>query len=282
MPATRPTAARRPASAARSNNDEDLRTDDVDASEPAVSPGRRPARRAASSEDGPRRTPRPRDDDADARYEEEDKEPAPKIDIVGGWDTFKNNRAKSSGIPDTFKVEPDISYVVAFITNMPFANFRQHWIERTGKKSFICLDSDGSGDCPLCDMLGDEPKAMACFNIAVFEEIVVDGEKYIEPHVRVWEVGGGVGSELEKLDSDKVMGPLTKGYWRVSKARASTKGGSFKYSILPIKERDLDEDWGIAPLTDEEFAELETKSYTKDYLKISTPGELRTIAREES
>jgi hypothetical protein len=252
----------------------DARPSDADTTESAAVPDRPLRRPAPPSQGGPKRAaPRTRDD-ADEREAAAD-EVGPKVEITGGWSTFKNNRARSSKIPTQFKVVEGQKYIIKILDDAPFANIRQHWIERKGKKSFVCLETD----CPMCDILGDEPRPLAAFNIVVFTTVEQGGEQFIEPTNMIWEVGGGVGGQLEELASDPASSPLSNFYFKVSK-KTGPNGGAPQYSIVPVKDRDLEEDHGFAPLTEEEITYAHAHKFEKDYVRVSTRGEMKGVVEE--
>jgi hypothetical protein len=70
------------------------------------------------------------------------------------------------------------------------------------------------------------------------------------------------------------QGPLTKGYWAISR---TGKMAATVYTITPIKERDLEEDWKINPETAAAVVE-NTQPYTADAIRKPTWEELDEIA----
>ena len=207
--------------------------------------------------------------------EEDEESSAPRPVARGGWNTFKQHREASSDYATNFKVEPKTTYVIQFLDDEPFAAYRQHWLDDSPvkKKSFVCL-VDG---CPLCDILNDKPRPLAAFNVIEFTEVIEKGKKIIEPQIKVWEVGSQVGTQLETLADDPKTGPLTDGAWTVSKTVTKNKT---TYNIMKVKERDLLEDHGIDPLTDEEFEDLHAKKYDSSVVRYPAKKDLLEIARD--
>jgi hypothetical protein len=61
------------------------------------------------------------------------------------------------------------------------------------------------------------------------------------------------------------QGPLTKGYWAIVRLG---KGPQTNYTVTPIKERDLEEDWNISQKDATaivESSEVYTRSLIKEY-----------------
>jgi hypothetical protein len=206
-----------------------------------------------------RRASRDEDDD-------EDDEPAPKVG-GRGWGSYEKTKQASSGFPDNFKAGTE-SVIVKFLDEEPFLVFLQHWIERSGKKSFTCLESK----CPLCDDAGDKPSQQVSFN-------VIDFTDPDDPQIKVWQVGPMVADILKNFSKDKKTAPINRDdlYFSV---RKETKNRKTNYYITPIKERDLLDDWDIEPLSEEDLEEFDAKAYDEDILQVTRRTELKGIVRE--
>lgn len=250
------------------DGDADDGTEDTPAARRSSS---RPARREVPSG---RARPKPRDEEPADDDEEDEEKGQTRTVIRGGWKTFKAKKEASSDFPTDFKVELGEKYVIAILDEEPFASFRQHWIdEAPKKKSFICLEDD----CPLCDILNDKPRVLATFNVVEFVKVIEKGKTIIEPLVKVWQIGTSIAEQLEGLAEDPKLGPLTDQYWVVSK---TGKGPKTRYSINKVKERDLLDDYGIDPLTDDEFAELEEKVFDSSVIRYTDRKELKELAHD--
>jgi len=99
-----------------------------------------------------------------------------------------------------------------------------------------------------------------------------------DPQLQLMIVGIRLCGQLEKLDSNPKTGPLNRPdlYWAVSKSGTGTKTS---YTINPVKERDLAEDWGIDPVAAAELIKT-MKPLGPEALHTSTKAELAEIARE--
>jgi len=191
--------------------------------------------------------------------------------VQGGWGTWRQRRAETSGFADDFKVEYKEKYLVMFLDDAPFAAFNEHWIEempKGKKKSYICIGKN----CPLCDLLGEDPKAQALFNVLEFIE-TDDGREAV---LKVWQGGSGVVQAIEENVEDP---GLEGNYFKVSKSKSGRNGPTI-YSVVPVKDRDVEEDWKMEPLSDDEYDEWQEKKFDKSYVKMPTAKSLKDVAEE--
>ena len=154
--------------------------------------------------------------------------------------------------------------LIKFLRNEPFAVFNQHWIERSGKKSFVCLP-DG---CPLCDIAGDTPRQKAAFSV-----VNLSVENY---EVEMFLTSPTLTRQLASFDSDPKTGPVDRMFWEISRQGSGPKT---TYTIVPVKPRDLADDYGLDIVKVEEA--LESMSPLTDKIISFTPREqMKDIARE--
>ena len=189
--------------------------------------------------------------------------------VRGGWaaaDTVKN-----AGSPYAQKLKVEAKpVIVKFLEDEPYTSYKQHWVERSGQKSFTCLSGMHPKGCPLCDS-GDRPGSRFAFNVAL-----LSAED--DPVVRSYEVGPRVIDTLKNYHVDPKMGPLGKHYWAISKT--GTKSTT-QTNHQMVKATDLEEDWDMDPLTPEILADLKKQCYTYEILSIPTYKQLQEIAAEE-
>jgi hypothetical protein len=196
--------------------------------------------------------------------EDETETPERSSVIQTGWAAAKKAVAKSNKTFATdFRFDEDVQ-LIKFIGNEPMS-FMQHWVNRPGKKSFISI---GEGD-PLV-AVGSKPDQKFAFTVLNLSDE--------DPQLQLMIVGVRLCGQLEKLDSDKKTGPLNRPdiYWAVSKTGTGTKTS---YTVNPVKERDLAEDWGIDPVAAAELIKT-MKPLGPEALHTSTKAELAEIARE--
>ena len=184
--------------------------------------------------------------------------------IQSGWAAAKQSTAKNSKFAPDFKFDEN-SQLIKFISGEPLS-FMQHWVERPGKKSFIALGEDD----PL-RAVGSVPSQKFAFTVLNLSD--PEG-----PQLELMTVGVRLCKQIEKLASDSKTGPLTRQdvYFAVSK---SGTGTGTVHSIVPVKERDLAEDWDIDPLATAAYVAT-LKPYTASAIYTSTKAELEEIARE--
>jgi hypothetical protein len=197
--------------------------------------------------------------------DEDDLPPAKVRKVVrSGWAGVEQTKVVDSAYASRLTVTDD-PQIIKFIEDAPFASWRQHWIERTGQKSFVCLGED----CPLCNA-GNKPSSRFAFNIALLAE----GE---EPVLKSFEIGPRVIDQLKNFNNNERTGPLGKHYWAVSK---TGKGTTTVTNLQLVRERDLEE-YGLSAITEEGFASLLSEKYTNEIIAIPKRKDLVRIADEE-
>ena len=162
-----------------------------------------------------------------------------------------------------FKFDEDVQ-LIKFISSDPMT-FMQHWINRPGKKSFVSIGEDD----PLI-AVGSVPSQKFAFTVLNLSDE--------DPQLQLMIVGVRLCGQLEKLASNPKTGPLDRPdmYWAVSK---SGQGTSTSYSLVPVKERDLAEEWEIDPVAAAELIKT-LKPLGPEALHTSTKAQLAEIARE--
>ena len=196
--------------------------------------------------------------------EDEDEIPARSSIIQSGWSAARKGIASSGGFATDFKFDDDVQ-LIKFVGNDPMV-FLQHWLTtRPGKKSFI---STGPND-PLCQ-IGSVPATKFAFTVLNLSDE--------DPQLQLMIVGVRLCTQLEKLASDKKTGPLDRPdiYWAVSK---SGEGNKTSYSLVPVKERDLKDDWELDPVAVGEFVKT-LKPLGPEALHAPSDLELAEIAKE--
>jgi len=195
--------------------------------------------------------------------------------ISKGWDSFKKYAEETKGgdFADDFELDGDDAVIIKILDDIPIT-YKQHWIEGLGKgkkKSYVCMAEKKGDQCPLCDDLGDKPRAIGCYN-------VVDFTDPDEPVVKVLRQGPQVNNMLMNFAKDeKKTGPLSRPdvYFAISKTTVNKK---VQYSVLPVKARDLKEDWDIEELTDEELDQFDAEAYEEEQIiRSQTRAELEDV-----
>ena len=219
------------------------------------------------------------DDDTDDDYEEDDDRPRNKKvrstrdddddddddddedALVGGWGAHHRNKAETSNYPNKLELHADPA-LVRFLDDEPLVSYKQHWIERKGKKSFYCIGKD----CPLCNM-GDKPRVKNIFNVVRLDEG--------SPVNLVLETGPRL---TDILESKSRKTSLSRAYWGIA---MHGKAGNTNFDVAMVKERDLEDDFDAQPLDPVIFKKLKTTKWKKeDVVQIHTRKELAEIAKE--
>lgn len=223
---------------------------------------RRAVRRPVAEEE-------PEEEEPEATEEDDDEEDLDEDSVVRtGWGGYRETKAKAGFGADFLKFDDTgEAMLLRFLEGEPFASYRQHWIDRqSGKRSWVCVETD----CPLCDA-GDTPSFRIAFNVLLLS----DGK----PINKVWEVGPRLAEQLEAKAKDKRTGPLDRSdiYWAVSRTGKKSKTS---YSIDPVKERDLKEDWDVEPLEDRVIKHYRGKMYDSKVIKVPSMKQLKELAAE--
>lgn len=193
--------------------------------------------------------------------------PARKL-LRGGWQQVDALKSADSNYAQRLKVSEE-SQVIKFIDDEPFAAWHQHWVERDGQKSFVCIRDLEERGCPICE-LGNRPSQRIAFNVVLLSIGAT-------PVLRSLEVGPRVVDQLRNLNKAPQTGPLTKHYWAISR---TGKGATTSYNLQVIRERDLSE-WKLEALTEETIAKLSQDKYDSSIIKVPTYAELLAIASED-
>jgi hypothetical protein len=181
--------------------------------------------------------PRPRAAAQETGDEDADGEETIIPVIAKGRDAINASRPSGEAGSGFFKWPDDGgSALVKFLDVEPWS-YLQHWVTRKGKQSFPCI---GAG-CPLCD-IGVKVSQKVVYTVL---NLSADSG----PTVQVLEVTPTLDETLANYDADKKTGPLPRLYWALSRTKAarSNSFAKYNYNFLPVKERDLEEDWGISP-----------------------------------
>jgi hypothetical protein len=186
--------------------------------------------------------------------------------VQAGWGAAdKILKPKKSGdYPTDFRFSEQ-TQLVRFLDDEPFAIYEQHWIDRTeGKRSFVCLGDE----CPLCTMLGDNPRPKFAFNILNLSEE--------NPSVQILTATPTLARQLQSANQDPRLGPLSKYYWSI--ARQGT-GPQTQYMLNRVKATDLAEDWELDSTKIDAIATSAIK-HDSSAVYVSPREELLTLARQ--
>jgi hypothetical protein len=193
--------------------------------------------------------------------EDEDEDTGRDSAVLSGKAGAQAMRRMGSNYANEFKFEKKHKSLIKFLEDESFASYRQHWVEKKGKKSYICI---GKG-CPLCAN-GDTPSAKFCFNIYSFDT----------SEVKALIAGPMLLDVIEDAVAETKSGKLTTGFWRISRTVGANNKTS--YTCTPVKDRDLEDDFGIT-LDQALEAVEEAVPYKASIFKVPTRKELVGVAR---
>jgi hypothetical protein len=179
-----------------------------------------------------------------------------------GWSAYKKNASRSKkGFkenPDEFKVaELDVNYLIKVLEDAPMWSECIHYISEIteGKRTFCC----GGDMCPPCDM-GDIPTMYTVYDIALW--VPDQGVEGAWVH-KFWRAtpdpAGKVAAVADQLASSRKQQHLSDEYLLVSKTEGKKRrdGKAInEFSVVLVKERDLEEDHDAYPLDDEDYEDL--------------------------
>ena len=206
--------------------------------------------------------------DATDYFVEDSVTAAPKhgTTVQAGWSAISEvskPKRESGSYPVDFKF-PEEAQIIRFLEDEPFAVYKQHWIDREGKKSFVALGEDD----PLITIAGLQPRPKAAFNILS----MASGQ----PEVQILTASVTLARQLQAANDDPRRGPLTKYYWAIS--RQGT-GRETQYSLDRVRADELEQEWGLDPATIDAFAATAPR-YDASAIYVASYEEHLKIARE--
>jgi hypothetical protein len=205
--------------------------------------------------------------EADDYLTEDIADVAPKhgTTVQAGWaaaDALLKPKKDSGEYASDFRFTEQ-AQLIRFLEDEPFSVYFQHWIDREGKKSFVCLGDD----CPLCTIAGDKPRGKFAFNVLVLSDE--------EPGVMILTAPPTLARQLKAANDDSKRGPLTKYYWAISRQGS---GPQTTYTLDRVRGTDLAEEWELDQEDVEDLAANTTK-YDSSAVYVTPRAELLTIAR---
>lgn len=205
--------------------------------------------------------------DADDYLADDTDTVAPKhgTTVQAGWaaaDALLKPKKESGEYASDFRFTEQ-AQLIRFLEDEPFSVYFQHWIDRDGKKSFVCLGDD----CPLCTIAGDKPRGKFAFNVLVLSDE--------EPGAMILTAPPTLARQLKAANDDAKRGPLTKYYWAISRQGS---GPQTTYTLDRVRGTDLAEEWELDQEDVEDLVANATK-YDSSAVYVTPRAELLTIAR---
>ncbi len=189
---------------------------------------------------------------------------------TAGWGATDRMIEQNSDFAQYLKITGEPT-VIKILDNAPFDNFVCHWVDEIaeGSKSIRCW---GNADCPLC-RFGDKPKKFSvCFNVVTLE----DPDR---PALKIWESGVKIARQLKDISLDPKRGPLDRPdlYFTIYKTQKTQK--NTEYHLERLKSRDLQDEYGIDPLTDDQLERFFTDRTVEPVKPQFSAAEMREIVQ---
>ena len=199
--------------------------------------------------------------------------------VQSGWEAAESQTVLND-FPTEVKFEGGKHQVFKFLDeNGPFATYKQHFLNQktSGKRSYVCINKAATYDkegrqltpavvCPLCVKLENRPENKRAFTVVSLNSPLGMQRQMLISGARLYQA-------LHAAQYSP-QGPLTKGYWAVMKI---DKGPATTYTVTPIKERDLEEDWNLDAAAAAAVVES-SEPYTRSLIKEHSYEELNEIA----
>lgn len=180
--------------------------------------------------------------------EKTEKKGSPAKSNRSGWDAFKKAREETRsgdyihGRDDTWKPDEEET-LVKFLDDEPFIVYFDTWVPAKNRGY-----STPGPDNPLAELLDLKPRPLALFNILIATPPEGDDDELSTTwEHKVLRASPMLAELVEKMANHKRFGPLTKYYWEMS---ATGTKKNYQPTMNVVKEDDLSEDWGMAPLED--------------------------------
>lgn len=191
----------------------------------------------------------------------------------GGWAGLNREREqRTEKFPRVEVPEAPEFLLLKFPEDELITYIYRHWI---GKRPYTCIkDTENGVECPLCDVVGNDP-AMKAKPVVFYN--VIDVSVSV---LKVWEMTSEPTRQLRKL-YDKLAaaekGLSDPGYYVVA-SKEKKDNGFFEFTLSLVKTRDLQEDYGIEPLTEAELAEA-VRNHGKGLFtdEIAQPGNRQAL-----
>lgn len=215
--------------------------------------------------------------------DDETSEPAEDYPVRAGWGKIAPKRTfiKREAAP---KFEMDLKdleeHIIKIHDDQPYVSYHQHVLNQGGWKFLTCpqlRDDDGRPvkplTCPMC-IEGHNASDKMMLNMTDLADRTT---------TKAWTFGIEIQKQLQKFmkgpkddEGNDTVIPINREdrYWMVQR----TDEPRTNYSVLPLKARDLYEDHGVVPLSEEEVDTLTASKYGKGVVWITSDKDLQNAA----
>jgi hypothetical protein len=169
--------------------------------------------------------------------------------------------------------------IVKILDEVPAVKYGRHYIKSAGPKGkyYTCLNDEFfQGDCPLCAE-GLRRSQSYVMNVV---DLIEDPDKVV-----AWVFGNEVSTALQSL-TENPQGDYwalnsDDRYFHVYHEKLPNRDAPAT-RVLPLKARDLEDDYGIQPLTESDLAERALEVYGEEIIFIPTIQFLANVPFQDS
>jgi hypothetical protein len=188
--------------------------------------------------------------------------------IGDGWGAPQEERREVVKAPYIDFKKGSSKKLVKVLEAKPTAQWKQHYVASVRPPFLYCLQDDG---CPLCD---EGHKSAWNFLLSVVEMNDNAAE------VRRWTFSWPVMETLRDSGIPLIEGGKTIAVNDPNRYFVLTHIPGTGIQVVPVKGTDLEEDFGISPLTADELEELSQTSYGAETIFTKTASQLAVVARD--
>lgn len=195
--------------------------------------------------------------------------------VDSGWGSGSVGGSKRETVKAPYLDISKGAKLIKFMDEIPVVRFSRHWIPGQGYSN--CPTSIGTEDtCPLCKA-DHRPGQAFLMNVIDMTEGPNNAGEF---EVKTYTFGVEVRNQLISFLEDERKFPSLdneKCYWEIRQVTDSSSGRK-STKILPVKARDLPDDFDLEPLTLEELDAIETR-YGVESIFSPYLSKLEDIAR---
>lgn len=186
--------------------------------------------------------------------------------VSSGWGAPKQEQRERVQAP-YLKLKDNGKRIVKLLTAEPTLRYFEHFVNSTGKR-FIC---SGKDTCALCDA-GHRAGARFMMNVVDMSE---------PEEVATWTFGNEVAQQLQAFAEETVTSPIDREnlYFQVYHIKVEGRKAPGT-KVLPVKARDVFDDYGIPVLNSEDIDKLSETLYDEETLFIWSPNKVKEAAED--
>jgi hypothetical protein len=203
--------------------------------------------------------------DVDQPHEQAVKRSSRPITIGDGWGTPQEERREVVKAPYIDFKKGSSKKLVKVLEFKPTAQWKQHYVPSQRFPFLYCLQDD----CPLCD---EGHKSAWNFLLSVVEMNDNINE------VRRWTFSWPVMETLRDSSVPLIEGGKSIAVNDPNRYFLLTHVPGTGVQVVPVKGTDLEDDFNIIPLTDEQLATLSETSYGAETIFTQTASQLAAVA----